>query len=210
MVSLREKFSMKEMGLSISFRCPIAVVENARFRAPHMQYPTWAKQGLVKRLGAWDAQTIEDNAAVICRNNAPLFSLAFRLLREGRGVKLVGFDIGPNLVRALKKLGDERMTQTEVLIAIDRWEAEKLLKKKGEASTRDKAECLRVFASFGSTLGEAIAYAEGLFIPSAYAVSDEDLEQEQNVRYVIETRAKESLYLIDSRDYGKEEDDGVA
>lgn len=232
MVSLKNKFQMKEMTLSISFRCPIEVVKNARsIRTPHMQWPDWAKEGKVARLEEWDATSIEDGAAIICRNNAPLFSLGFRLLKLGRGIKMVGFDIGPGLVRILKKLGDERLTQDQVLTAIQRWENEKLASTRAKATVSDKAECLRVFASFGRTLGEAIAYAENLFkvqgpiqllsghkakglewdtvyhldpwrIPSAFAYSDEDLEQEENVRYVIETRAKDTLYLVDMKSFG--------
>jgi superfamily I DNA/RNA helicase len=234
MAALKEKFKMREMNLSISFRCPKAVIENARFRAPHMMWPDWAKDGLVKYLGAWDADTIKDNSAIICRNNAPLFSLAFRLLRKGRGVKLVGFDIGPNLIRTLSKLGEESLTQEQVNAAIDRWEAEQLLRKPA-GTVKDKAECLRVFSSFGPTLGAAIAYAKDLFaqagpiqllsghkakglewqtiyhldpwrIPSPFATTEEDLVQEQNVRYVIETRAKESLYFIDTHWFEREED----
>jgi len=234
MAALKEKFKMREMNLSISFRCPKAVIENARFRAPHMMWPDWAKEGLVKYLGTWDADTIKDNSAIVCRNNAPLFSLAFRLLRKGRGVKLVGFDIGPNLIRTLSKLGEESLTQEQVNAAIDRWEAEQLLRKPA-GTVKDKAECLRVFSSFGPTLGAAIAYAKDLFaqagpiqllsghkakglewqtvyhldpwrIPSPFALTDEDLIQEQNVKYVIETRAKESLYFIDTHWFEREED----
>lgn len=230
MASLREKFGMTEMGLSISFRCPKVVVENARFRAPHMQYPEWAADGVLAHMEEWDAQTIPDGAAIICRNNAPLFSLGFRLLKAGRGIKLVGFDIGPNLVRILRKLGPEGMTRDQAEAAIDRWEAEALRKAKAEATVVDKAECLRVFCSFGRTLGEAVAYAEGLFssagpiqllsghkskglewdtvyhldpqrIPSPFAKDPEDREQEYNVKYVIETRAKKNLFMVKSEGF---------
>lgn len=243
MAALKEKFKMREMTLSISFRCPKAVIRNAHFRTPHMMWPDWAKDGLVKQLGAWDANTIADGAAVLCRNNAPLFSLAFRLLRRGRGVKLVGFDIGPNLIRTLKKLTNadttplaESATQDEVNKAIDRWEAEQLLKRKAEGTVKDKAECLRVFSSFGPNLGAAIAYAQDLFaqsgpiqllsghkakglewpivyhldpwrIPSQYAQTEEDEEQEWNVKYVIETRAKESLYFMDTHWFERDENE---
>jgi superfamily I DNA/RNA helicase len=230
MESLKNHFSMREMGLSISFRCPIEVVKNARFRAPHMQWPEWAKEGRVNALETWNSRDIPDNAAIICRNNAPLFSLAFKLLRSGRGIKLVGFDIGPSLVKTLKKLGPEHMTQEDLNAAISKWERERLAKSRAKSTIHDKAECLRVFSSFGATLGEALAYAENLFsvsgpiqllsghkakglewetvyhldpwrIPSRFAESDEDREQELNVRYVIETRAKENLYLVNMEDF---------
>ena len=225
MVALKERFNMREMGLSISFRCPRVIVENARFRAPHMEYPEWAEQGLLQSLEEWDAQSIPDNAAIICRNNAPLFSLAFRLLRSGRGIKLVGFDIGSNLVRILKKLGPVTMLREQVEHQIDIWEREQKLKSKAAATISDKAECLRVFASFGRSLGEAIIYADNLFktqgpiqllsghkskglewdtvfhldphrIPSPYSKEEDEIEQEHNVRYVIETRAKKTMYLV--------------
>jgi len=230
MATLRDRFKMREMDLSISFRCPKAIVMRARTRAPHMQWPEWAIEGEVNAPTEWTAHLIPDGAAIICRNNAPLFRLAFQLIRAGRGVTVVGSDIGPALVKALKKLGPEDMTYDQANDAIDTWESEKLAKSKGKASVHDKAECLRVFVSIGGNLAGAIAYAESIFrssgpiqllsghkskglewdavfhldphrIPSPYAEGGEALEQELNVRYVIETRAKKSLTLIDMEGY---------
>ncbi len=230
MATLRERFSMMEMNLSISFRCPRAIVERARFRAPHMQWPEWAEEGQVNAPIEWTSTLIPDGAAVICRNNAPLFRLAFTLIRSGRGVTVVGSDIGPALVKALRKLGPEDMTYEQTLKAIDAWEVERLRKGKGKAAIKDKAECLRVFLSVGGNLAGAIAYADSIFkssgpiqllsghkskgleydhvfhldpsrIPSPYAVTDDEQEQEQNIRYVIETRAKKTLTLIEMEGY---------
>lgn len=238
MSSLRERWNMREMPLSISFRCPKAIIARARFRAPHMQWPEWAKEGQVNDLTlfdddarpSWNAGIIPDGAAIICRNNAPLFKLAFALIRAGRGVSIVGSDIGPSLVKALKKLGPETLNEEQSLAAIDCWEKEKLSKAKGKATIKDKAECLRVFVAVGGSLAGAIAYAESIFkstgpiqllsghkskglewdhvfhldprrIPSPYCASDEELDQEHNVRYVIETRAKETLTLINMESY---------
>lgn len=223
---LRERFKMNEMTLSVSFRCPIEVVRNAHWRVPHMKWPAWAKPGRVESLGEWSAESIPDGSAIICRNNAPLLSCALALLRAGRGVRLVGTDLGPQLVRALKKLGngDEKMPQEKVHAEIDIWEIDKMRKSRTPDAVRDKAECLRVFANFGPTLGAAIAYCEHIFaaqgpiqllsghkakglewntvfhldphrIPSPWCKEGEALEQEYNVKYVIETRAKDTLYF---------------
>jgi DNA helicase-2/ATP-dependent DNA helicase PcrA len=225
MALLKERFNMNEMPLSVSFRCPRAVVRNAWKRAPHMRWPDWAEEGTVQFLPAWNVDTIEDGAAVICRANAPLLRLAMILLRHMRGVNLVGTDLGPQLVRALKKLGDPAMEQQDVLAAIDHWEREKLAKSRNPAATVDRAQCLRVFARFGPTLNHAIGLAEHIFstkgpiqllsghkakgmewdityhldphrVPTPYAKSGEALEQERNVKYVIETRARKALYFI--------------
>jgi hypothetical protein len=226
MARLREHYNMHEMTLSVSFRCPISVVKNAHARVPHMQWPEWAIEGLVQALEEWGPNDIPDNSAIICRNNAPLMSCALALLRSGRGVNLVGSDLGPQLVKALKKISNDLGTpQAQVLDAIDQWEQEKLRKARNAGTVADKAECLRVFANFGPTLGAAIAFCEHIFaakgpiqllsghkakglewdtvfhldpqrIPSPYAKEGEDLQQELNVRYVIETRSKESLYFV--------------
>jgi ATP-dependent exoDNAse (exonuclease V) beta subunit len=87
-----------------------------------------------------------------------------------------------------------------------------------------------VFLSVGGSLAGAIAYAESIFksagpiqllsghkskgleydhvfhldphrVPSPYARTDDEVEQELNIRYVIETRSKESLTLISMEDY---------
>jgi superfamily I DNA/RNA helicase len=185
--------------------------------------------GHVETLRKLHVENIPDGSAFICRCNAPLFSLALRFLTAGRGCRLVGTDLGPNLLRTLKKLGPESLTKKETLHAIAQWEAERLLKAKDKASINDKAECLRVFANFGNTLGGAIAYAEHIFkgqgaiellsghkakglewdtvyhldpwrIPSPYAETKEEIEQELNLNYVITTRAKRSLYFVDLAD----------
>jgi len=233
MMALKRTFKMHEMTLSVSFRCPIEVVKNAHWRVPHMKWPEWAVPGKVQALETWDAQTIPDNSAIICRNNAPLMACALSLLRSGRSVHLVGTDLGPQLVKALKRLGDPEMPQEKVYEAITAWETDKLRKSRSPATITDKADCLRVFAGFGPTLGAAIAYCEHLFaargaiqllsghkakglewdtvyhlepqrIPSPYAKLDEEIEQEHNVRYVIETRAKRELLFVRLADFAGE------
>jgi len=132
---LRDRFSMHEMTLSVAFGSVIKIVKNAHSRVPHMKWPSWAVPGEVTTLTEWDATSIPDNAAVICRNNAPLLSCALILLRAARGVHLVGTDLGPQLVKALKKLGTPEMEQADVFAAIDSWEQEKLRKaRNGELS----------------------------------------------------------------------------
>lgn len=224
MAALSDHFHCREYPLSVSFRCPQAIVEHVRSHVPHMK---WRKpHGKVNALESLNATDIPDGSAVICRNNAPLFRLALSLLAAGRGVHLVGTDLGPSLVKTLRKLGPEGMTNDQVLAAINAWETDRLARSKAKAAIADKADCLRVFASFGSTLGGAISYCEHLFagrgaiqllsghkakglewevvfhldpwrIPSPWAHEREAIEQEENLRYVIATRAKSELNLID-------------
>jgi hypothetical protein len=232
---LKEEFSMKEYPLNVSFRCPISVVERARWRAPHMAYPDWARPGKVEALEEWGVSVIPADAAIICRSNAPLFSIALRLIRAGRGVEISKGDIGKSLITILRKFGKDDLPHVSVLSCISEWENKELSKAREARHTpiHDKADCLRVFADAGTTLGASIAFATHLFeatgsvklmtghkakglefpvvfhldpqlIPSKYALraattgDPTKLEQEYNVRYVIETRAQDTLYLVES------------
>ena len=215
MAQATAKDSMKPMDLSISFRCPEAIVRNAHWHVPHFK---WLKTGgHVEILPSLEADNIPPNSVVICRNNAPLFAFALKLIGSGHSVRIVGSDIGPRLIKTMTKLGDESMDQVDVLAAIDEWLELKLAKESKTAE--DTAECMRVFGRSGSTLAHAIAYADHLFkqhgtiqlmtghkskgleFPLVYHLDPQligDGSQDKNLRYVINTRSSDTYYEITS------------
>jgi DNA helicase II / ATP-dependent DNA helicase PcrA len=217
---LQQTFSMESKILSISFRCPINVVREAQWRAPHMQWPEWAVEGSVKALGEWDAQTVPETAAIICRNNAPLFNMAIKLLKNGRYPQIIGNDIGKMLLKIMKKFGKASLDRVELEIAIDQWCEDKMKKSRNKGKIIDQAACMKIFASQGENLGDALAYAEHLFnsqgpiqlmtghkskglefdtvfILDRHLINIEE-GQEKNLLYVMQTRAKKELYYVDS------------
>lgn len=208
-------YSMREMDLSISFRCPEAIVRNAWWHVPKFK---WSKTGgRVDILPSLNASDIPPDSVFICRNNAPIFSFALRLIGSGHSVRIVGSDIGPRLIKTMEKLGDSSMNQAGVLDAINEWLALKLTKESKTAV--DTAECMRVFARTGNTLGQAIAYAQHLFaqhgtiqlmtghkskgleFPLVYHLDQHiigDGPQDKNLRYVIQTRSSDQYFEIAS------------
>lgn len=228
---LWKQFEMTRLGLTISFRCPITVVEEARWRAPHMQYPDWAAPGSVERLAAWDISTIPtDDTAIICRNNAPLFRMAIRLLRDGRYPELVGNDLGKSLIKQLTKLGPPTMPRVEAVQAVEEWRTEKLKKARNPARVHDHAECLLIFVNEGTTLQKAIDYAERvmsvagpvklmtghkakglefktIFLLDKILLNQKD-DQDKNLLYVMQTRAKDRLVYVESDNYHSEKEIG--
>lgn len=210
-----DKYGMIELPLSVSFRCPSEIVLAARWRVPHFQWSTLG--GSVNVLERMVGADFPDDSTIICRNNAPLLRLAFRLLSAGRGVSVVGSELGPRLVAIMKKLGTDSTSQKDLIDAIEQWREEKLLAN--SKSANDLADCMRVFADHGSTLSSAVSYAEHLFaqqgtirlltghkskgleFPNVYWL-DPDLcdsrEQDRNLAYVITTRSSNSLTLLDS------------
>ena len=216
MEHLKAKFNMSGADLSISFRCPEQIVKNVHWHVPHMR---WANSGGIVREFDQQTETIKDNSAIVCRNNAPLFRLALKLLAEKRSVRLHGTEIGPKVVNMMKKLGPDNMDHESMLSAIEDWEDERV--KKGSKTCHDVADCMRVFASYGETLKGALAYAKHLFAQEGtielltghkskglewdrvYHLDPDlirDGEQELNLRYVISTRAKQELITMKSED----------
>lgn len=214
---LKSRFSCQELDLSISFRCPQAVVEAAQWRVPHLK---WHKPGgRVEILDHIHQANIQEGATILCRNNAPLFRLALGLLMQRRSVTVSGSELGPKITRLLQKVCDEDDNQDIMLGKIETWRAEKLINSQAPRTVNDTADCMAIFAGFGKTLSQAVAYIDHIFKqqgqiklmtghkakggewPVVYHL-DPTLcggdEQDLNLRYVITTRAEEELYEIHS------------
>lgn len=66
--------------------------------------PCWTYSDLLRAIGVPEGQRLAPNAlAVLCRNNAPLITMAFRLIRRGQGVGMLGRDLGKGLVVQIRK-----------------------------------------------------------------------------------------------------------
>ena len=61
MALIKHRFNMHEMTLSVSFRCPKAVIRNVWNRVPHMKWPEWAIEGTVASVPEWGPHDIPDN-----------------------------------------------------------------------------------------------------------------------------------------------------
>ena len=187
-----------------------------------MRWPEWAKEGEVIKLCRWGAQNVPEKAAIICRNNAPLFSMAIKLLKNGRSPKIVGNDFTKGIVKKLRGLGDTSMSQTKLFVAITIWREHEITKARKPQFIDAQADCFRIFADNSITLGGAIAYAEhilsqagpiqlmtghkskGLEFDNVIFLDEflvGEYEQDPNLRYVIITRAKEKLIYAESENF---------
>jgi superfamily I DNA/RNA helicase len=133
---IRDEFSAITLPLTVSYRCPKAVVAEARQWVQHIQPAANAAQGKVERIDEgefWKATyaTLTANDAILCRNTAPLVEIAYSLIRRGKGCIIEGRDIGLGLIKLAKKwktattvedLRDRlgRWSQAEIARATDR------------------------------------------------------------------------------------------
>lgn len=236
MERLIEQFDMKRLPLTVNWRCGLAIVRQAQKIVPDLKPRPDYWIGKVSVLDSLDPEDVPEGATVLCRNNAPILKLAFRLIREGMGFTYTGRDFGKVLMSTVKKITKNKphmlvqdfLPELELLENREIEEAE--LKNKFSQVTviRDRFEALRtVAASLGgetqaekirealydmlnqtgsrtlSTIHKAkgkewpeVYFLEPGLIPNHYTVKTgipELIQQETNLRYVAETRAKEHL-----------------
>lgn len=90
-----------EMGatvlpLSVTWRCPKAVVALARRLVPDIEAAETAIDGQVLRVEKLPDDLVAGDA-ILCRNTAPLITEAYRLIRAGKPAKVEGRAIGEGL-----------------------------------------------------------------------------------------------------------------
>jgi len=108
---LKKQFTMTELPLSVCFRCSQAVITHARKLVSHIHAKEGAIEGAVITVKEIDfEQTLFKHPscelqthAILCRKNAPLTSLAFRLLKANIPCRIEGRDIGQQLTHLCKK-----------------------------------------------------------------------------------------------------------
>lgn len=225
MEQLTKRFSMQTRYLTICFRCSAAVVENAMWRAPDMQYPSTAVLGEVFHHGPWSTSLINDSTAVLCRNNAPLFRLGIQLLAGGKLPEIAGRDVAYQLVKIMKKVGKKTLSRDAATRQLQLWKEKELERSRYPAMVKDRAECIQIFIDCTETLGDAIAYletlcnqrgriqlmtghkAKGLEFDEVFILDvklcKKGKDQDDNIRYVMETRAKRNLHYITSDAVGE-------
>ncbi|UXO93789.1 ATP-dependent DNA helicase [Pseudanabaena phage Pan1] len=104
---IRDAFNAKELPLTVTYRCPKAVVEHARQWVSHITAHESAPEGevLTQPYGAFvDSLPMIDRAhygetAILCRYNKYLVGLCFKMIRMGLPAKIEGRSIGEGLVK---------------------------------------------------------------------------------------------------------------
>lgn len=151
LANIRKEFSCDVLPLSVTYRCPKAVVALAKQYCPELECPDTAPEGVVRTLsdGDLDPSTLDGSAMVLCRNVAPMISGAYAMIAQRIPVSVPGRDIGTGLINLVKKVAGKRSQEiNDFTDALDRWaerEAEKA-RQRGQdnllASIEDKRESI--------------------------------------------------------------------
>jgi DNA helicase-2/ATP-dependent DNA helicase PcrA len=118
----------KELPLSISYRCPVSVVNNAKLIYPIIEHAPNAEVGEVRK-GV--IEEITENDLVLCRNTLPLIVLYLKLLEKEIPAYILGKDIEKGITSILSKIS--HLTKDKALEKLDYFvnECESSLKLKG-------------------------------------------------------------------------------
>jgi DNA helicase-2/ATP-dependent DNA helicase PcrA len=169
--NIKREFAASELPLSVSYRCPQAVVAEAQRYVSHIEAFPKAPQGLVRNLERFDQTFFRPTDGVVCRNTAPLIDLAYKLLKNRKACRVLGREIGQGLVSLVKKMKarDLATLETRLREFQEREVAKAMAKgeeKKAEGIT-DKVETLGVFISWlpetERTVKGLLAAIDGLF-----------------------------------------------
>ena len=214
-----------DLRLTTCFRCSEAVVVHAQELVPELQPREGAPKGLVHyHKGRWGLCQILSGSAILCRNNAPLVKLFFAFLRAGIPVHFQGRDVGERARRLVQSLGlktssiealhealeskaavvDKEWIRelTEVVKSIPGETVEEVLKGLDEL-LKPREGTITLSTGHGAKGLEwpRVYHLDSWRIPSVYAETEEEIEAERNIDYVIRTRAQHTLCYIDAKNF---------
>lgn len=168
---LKRALKAKELGLTITYRCPRLIVELAKTIVPDFQSAPGAPDGVVTSVGYDKAiELAQPGDFVLSRKNAPLAKVCLSFLRANKRARIEGRDIGKGLIALVNKL--KAKTVNEFLEKLSRWHsreharAEKLPEKKRESKREfllDQAETLRSLSDGIDNIKELVTRINELF-----------------------------------------------
>jgi len=158
------------LPLTVSRRCGRAIVWEAAQIVPDFEAFEGNPEGEIITVPPEQVNgNLGDGDMVLCRVNAPLISLVFRLLKEHRKANIQGRDIGQGLLNLIDRLKAQDVDGLlERLDDYHHQETQRLYRRKNpsEASLialQDKVECIRAFCDGATDLEKVRATITAIF-----------------------------------------------
>lgn len=170
MSMIQAEFSATKLPLSVSYRCATSIIAEARKTVSHILPFEGASEGSVVRLEKYSPGDFNKSDAIICRNTAPLISMAYSMISRNIPVNVLGRDIGKGLITLATSLNAK--TISDMLIKLDAWYLKqvKALEESGNAdkvpAIDDKVQCLKIFAKNvqeGASIKHLFSMIDGFF-----------------------------------------------
>jgi DNA helicase-2/ATP-dependent DNA helicase PcrA len=169
---IRAEFGATSLPLTVCYRCDRAVVESARALVPHLEAAPGAAEGEVRELTLREVlPELAQTDVVLCRNTAPLVTLAYGLIARGTACHVLGKDIGRGLANLVRQ---QRARTVDGLVEkLESYRDREVAKytAKGEEqkaeAVSDRVECVLTIVDHlpetERTVGKLLARIEALF-----------------------------------------------
>ena len=172
--NIKKHFSAHELSLTTCFRCDKAIIRHVNHLVPHIRPRAEAGEGAVNSL-TYDK--FEDllfvgppcdlqSHAILCRKNAPLMRLAFRLSARNVKCRMEGRDIGKSLIYFAKKFKPNTPGELAVSLSQHLREQAQKLSPLALETLRDKCDCLLVGCQNATSIKALYSYIESIFSDS--------------------------------------------
>lgn len=148
------EFRCVRLPLTVTYRCPKAVVDLAKTYVSHIEAHSSAPNGSVLTITEDQLHKYEfdlDQDAILCRNTRPLVKLAYILISKDIPAYVEGRDIGKGLLKLINKFS-AAPSLPAMLKCMDRYLEEESARLKAKnkdmqaAALEDRVETVRVLA----------------------------------------------------------------
>lgn len=199
-------FNCTRLPLTVTFRCPKAVVEQARQVVSHIEAHDSAPEGVVSIVDSqgWNDAVafLQASDAILCRNTKPLAQTAYSLIRRGVACHVEGKDIGTGLLKLANRYSARSLDDLrDKLEAYMEKETSKLVGKGKETQAealQDRVQTLFVVMDECQTIGQLRQKIVDMFM-------DSDSEPRPTLTLSTVHKAKgrewEHVYLLDRNAY---------
>lgn len=149
--NIREEFNAETLPLTVTYRCPKAVVSTAQQWVSHIEAHESAPDGIVDSCDLVDISSlVSADDAILCRTTKPLVELAYGLIRKSIPCRVAGRDIGKGLIRIISKWKTVK-TVGQLQDKLEEWSTAEINKHKAKGNDNrcqvieDQVQTIMVF-----------------------------------------------------------------
>ncbi len=197
---IRSEFNADLLPLDTTYRCPKKVVERAQVYVPEINCPDTAPEGTVEILDKFEITDFVNEDLIVCRNTAPLISSAYRMIRHGLPVRVLGREIGKGLTSLIKKISGkkfQRMTMGNFEKKLNSW----MIKQIDIAKRRDQEDRIEGIQDKVESLFAIISGSNVETLPEMCTIIDDLFAGNRGPKFATVHKAKgleaERVFILD-------------
>jgi len=194
-------FNAEQLPLDTTYRCPKKIVEKAQQYVPEINCPDDAPDGEVIVHDKFELTDFKDEDLIVCRNTAPLITSAYRMIRHGLPVRVMGRDIGKGLTSLIKKISGRAfkyMSMGDFEKALSQW----MRKQVDIAKRRDQEDRIEAIQDKAESLFAIISGSDVDTLPEVCFIIDDLFQGDRGPRFATVHKAKgleaARVFILDS------------